>query len=507
MSITSYLRKKWNQIPFVRSSHAANRVRYAAAQLNHMTGGWLPAGTNVNELINQASPLVRNRARQLVRDFPPFAKATNALVRFIIGEGIQFQSRVIDGDGNPDVKSRTAIEDALKRFADECDVSGSPALRMNLNEIQQLAKRSEIEGGEKLVLRRPHYDQRNKFLPWGLQVIETDRLTDHGARCLKTNALSNGVEYDPRNGRIVAVHVGDEGMGAKKPARVLAENIHYGFDRQRAGQLRGMTLFAPALILANNLATALEAKMDRFKLLSKWMAFVTTPDVAGFQGQRAGSQQTQSGKPIEELENGIIEYLRPGEQVEFASMPSGTGDELAFAMFLLRLVSMTTDLPFEILTSDYSGLNYTTLRVGRNDFRQQMKPVQRREVYQLTKPVTESVIESAVLHGRTSLPGYWSNPWHYRRGVYIPPGLEPLDPQREFKAAVEAIKAGLKSPQQCILDWGGDPEQVLDDIAAWKVLCENRGLSFDLSSISTAKANNPAALDNESQGSKSRMVE
>lgn len=509
VGLSTFLRRQWNRLPVVRHFNELHRLRYAAARLNHLTGGWVPFGTDVNDLINQASPIIRNRTRQLVRDFPPFARATNALVRFIVGEGIQFQSRVVDDDNIPDVKARSAIEDAIKRFMDECDVSGSPAFRMHFNEIQQLAKRGEIESGEKLVIERPHLDPRNKFLPWGLQVIESDRLTNHGAKCLKGNELSSGVEYNPRTGRIVALHVADEGYGLGrigKTTRVLAEKVHYGFDRQRAGQLRGMTLFAPALLIAHDLSDALDAKMDRFKMLSKWLAIVTTPDPENFAGSRAGKKQTTLGTKIEELENATIEYLRPGEEIKFASMPQGSNDEIAFAMFMLRLVSMTTDLPFEILTSDYSGLNYTTLRVGRNDFRQQLKPVQRREVYQLTQPVVESTLDSAVLHGRLHLPRYWTNPWHYRRGVYIPPGQDPLDPQREFKAAVEAIKAGLKSPQQIILEWGGDPEQVLDDLAAWKVLCENRGLSFDLGSISTSDANNPAALEGASEERQFWMV-
>ena len=77
--------------------------------------------------------------------------------------------------------------------------------------------------------------------------------------------------------------------------------------------------------------------------------------------------------------------------------------------------------------------------------------------------------------------------------------MRPIDPQREFKAAVESIRAGLRSPQEIILERGGDPEQVLADLAAWREMCAERGLDFTqaLAGLSAANANNPAALEGE----------
>ena len=184
--------------------------------------------------------------------------------------------------------------------------------------------------------------------------------------------------------------------------------------------------------------------------------------------------------------------------MKFAAPHMRGGDSFqSFSRFLLRLASITVDLPYEILAGDYTGLNYTTLRVGRNDFMQQIAPVQSRHVLRFCAPVMRRVLDWAVITGRVALPGYWKNPWHYRRGVFIPPGMRPVDPLREMKAAIEGINSGLRSPQEVILERGGDPETVLDEAAEWKEMCAERDLDFSPSAADTSLANNPAAVAGE----------
>ena len=473
-----------------------DRSRYAAAQISHLTGGWRPVAEDVNTLITNSQHVVRERVRQLVRDFPPFTRAADNISAYVVGTGVVFQSKVLDADSNPDRRTRTLIEDALKRAMDEIDISGSSAFRQHYYELSALAKRQDFETGEFIAVWQPHKNQRNKFIPWGISLYEADRLSDLGAKPVGKNKVYNGVEVD-RAGRIVALHLADDGYSLKA-TRVPAENVVFGFDRQRPGQVRGMPCCAAAVLIAGSLKEAVGSELDAFKLASRYLAFVETPDPAGFQNVRkVGQGEDQDPEPIEYLENALIEYLRPGESIKLANNQRGDGAFQAFTKFMLQLTSLTTGTPYEMLTGDYSGLNYTTLRVSRNDFAQQMAPTVNRHVFQFEKPHVWRILEACVLSGRLNLPGYFTDPYHYRRGVFIPPGMRPIDPLKENKAAVEAIKAGLQSPQEIILARGGDPEAVLDDLREWQTMCDDRELVFDLSSISTANANNPAAVSGE----------
>jgi lambda family phage portal protein len=479
--------------------HGLRKRQYAAAQVTRLTGDWLPPNLRVNDLIAASAPVIRGRVRQMVRDFPPFYRAVNNMATFIIGDGIRFQSRATTPDGTPAKGVRQQIEDRFAAWMDEADVSG----KLHFHELQQLAVRQDGEAGEYIaVIRRPKRPGRH---PFALQFYESERLGDFGARVEAGNKLHQGVEYDAETGERVAYHFCDEGYGA--PTRVDAGLVLHDFRTLRPGQLRGVSPFAAALLIARDLDDYVNAEVDAAKMASKWLAFVTSPNPAEMQAFRLeGKPAGLQGKPTESLENAIIEYLRPGESVNFQNH-SRPGDPFeAFNRFVLRMISIVTDMPYELLSGDYAGLNYTTLRGIRNDFRKMLTPQQSRHILHLCRPTMRLWTETEALRDPSFLPGYYADPSRYLRGVWIPAGLPETDPQREIKANIEAIKAGLKAPQQVILERGDDPDAVLDALADWKTMCAERGLDFTeaVASASTAVANNPAALDAQADGSDGR---
>jgi lambda family phage portal protein len=484
--------------PVRRTDMKQERLRYAAAQMGRLVGDWFPVGVDVNALVSRASPLVRERTRQLVRDFPAFARATNSLATYVVGGGIRFQSRALTPQGEVAKKTRQSIEDMWRRWMDEADVSGSVAYSPHFYELMSLAKRQDVEQGEIFAVFQPHHAGRKTYLDMGVALYESERLAGLNAKAEGGNKIHDGVEYDAITGSPVAFHFIEDTL-IYRTVRVPAENVIFGLDRRRPGQLRGITPFAPALMLARDLAMTMDAEIDAAKLASKWLAVVKTQDSEAFQNGRAVEK---NGKPIEYLENAIIEYLEPGEDIEIQSHQRGGESFQGFCRFVLRLIAITADLPYEILSGDYTGMNYTTLRVGRNDFSQQIAPIQDRHVRHFCQPIFRRVLERAVLQGRVDLPGYWNDPWSYQRGVWISPGMKEVDPLREVKAAIEKIKGGLGSPQKYIMSLGDDPDEVLSDLKAWRAACAEMGLDFDamMGAASTANANNPAALspDDES---------
>ena len=97
-----------------------------------------------------------------------------------------------------------------------------------------------------------------------------------------------------------------------KPFRVNASDVIDGFKTLRPGQIRGISVFTPVVLLANDLADFMDATLERAKLAAKWLAFIKTPNPMQFQAARG--VKTEDYKRIEELENALIEYLRPGKK-------------------------------------------------------------------------------------------------------------------------------------------------------------------------------------------------
>lgn len=478
---------------------------YAAAKVTRSTGDWIPVNQDPNVLIRSSAPMLRARVRQLVRDCPHFARAVNVQVEFTVGTGTHFQSRVqnprwVPGSTEPrlDRMACQKIEDAVSWWMDEADATG----RLYFGELERLAKRQDVEVGEFLFVKTFIKDP-NRYIPFAVMAYETDWLTSDYSQVAEGNQVEQGKEFDPLTGRIVAYHfrrpsgfgIYDLGTASGKTTRIPAEYVVSGFDQQRPGQLCGVSPLVTAVLIANDLDDYIGATVDTAKLAAKYLAIIETADPAAFQGARA--QTAATGQKIEELENAIIEYLRPGEKVTFAKNDTPGNNFSPFTKFILRVMAIASGVSYSLLSGDYSDTNYTTLRGERQDLLRMFKYPQFRHVKHFTAPLIQEAIGWAVMSGKLNLPGYATNPRPWWRASYIPPGAEPIDPLRESKANRDDMESGLRSPQEIAASRGRDLEEIYDEIAEAKAMADERGLTFG--EVDTALAGNPAALGAEEE--------
>lgn len=476
--------------------HTEKIRQYAAAKASRLLGDWLPANQDVNTIIRQSDKTLKSRTRQLVRDFPYFNRAINTLVNYTVGTGIRFQGHTRKNDGTFNKKIIAQIEDAVAWGLEELDASG----KLHGYELERLAKRQDVESGEFLFVKTLIKDPK-RYIPYALMPYETDWLTDSYTTAAKGNVIDQGIEYDPQTGRVVAYHFAvpsgyapSSVTASTKTQRILAENVIHNFHTLRPGQLRGVSPFVTAILVAHDLGDYLDAEIDTAKQAARYLAFVKTPDISGFQGLRTTTDST-TGQKIESIENAIIEYLRPGEDISIAQHNRPNANFEGFVRFILHIVAVATDVTYELLTSDYDGINYSNLRGIRNDFSVMMKPHQQRHITHFSRPVTHDIITHAVIAGRLNIPGFFGNQRHYFKGTYTPPGMESIDPLREGKAWIDQIKAGLRSPQEIAAARGRDYEEIITEIAEAKKIAEQKGLDWNaLFDISTTTTQNPAKL-------------
>ncbi len=159
------------------------------------------------------------------------------------------------------------------------------------------------------------------------------------------------------------------------------------------------------------------------------------------------------------------------------------------------MLSVATGAPYELISGDYQGLNFSTARIVRNDFSQQLRPIAVRHIRQFGLPTIRKAIETAVLSGKLSLPGYWRNRRRYEESEWQPPGMEAVDPLREAKSQIEAIAYGLKSPQEVARERGRDLEDIYNEIKTAQDLAREKGLVFERANM--PEKSNPAAVMEE----------
>lgn len=454
-----------------------NVRQYAAAKSGRLIFDWSPIDATVNDEIRTSSSAVRTRVRQLVRDFGPLSRAVDILETLIVGpDGYAWQSKHA---------RRRELEQAMSRWAEQADASG----RLHFCELQQLAERQVCECGEYLFLK---VRDPKAWAPFQLLAMEPDRLAAPTSTGRAT--VDQGVEYEPMTGRVTAYYL-DRGEYRRDIVRVPAADVLHGYHWLRPGQLRGISPFVSGVLLAHDLAQYVDAEIDGAKMAAKYLAMVETPDMAAFQLSRGIGDDAGAGSQpqrIDELENAVIEYLNPGEKITLASSPRpGSGFE-PFVRFILRMLSITTGVPYDILSGDYSQANYSSSRLARNDFSALIATRQRRRVRHLCQPALAEAMDAMVMAGRLELPGYWRDPWPWLEGRWTVPGLPPVDPLKESKAQRDQIDATLCSEIETAAARGRDYEEILDEIARAKQLREERGLVAE--QASTATASNPATI-------------
>lgn len=467
---------------------------YNAAEASRLDS-WQMAGQSINLLVSGAGPRLRSRVRDLVRNFPLFTRAVNGYTAYVLGQGARFQSLAMLPDGTPNKPARAAIETRFKAWMDEADIGR----RMHWYEMQALLCRQIMETGEALFVKKFRRSGW-RINPFCLMPLEDDRLSSLGAAPDGNARLLDGVEYDPASGQALAFHVLDDGYGGRVDRVPAADMLHL-FQTLRPGQLRGVTPFAPAILFARAMADYTQAELDAAKMQSKYLAFVKSGDPQLFQNARnirlpgkGGNPAEQKSQPVENLENAVIEYLRSGEDIILSSPPSRPGDAFnRFENFVARMVSVTTDVPYELISGDYSGVNYSTLKASRVDSQMLLIPHKQLLEHQNVAPVFRAWLDCDALTRPDLYPHYWDNPELYRKGRWIHGGLPSVDPLRDGNADVLAVNNGFKAPQEVIMARGGDPDEVLSLSTEW---ASRRNAALDLPEAGpmASMKNNPAAL-------------
>lgn len=451
------------------------RRMYAAARPTDDACGWVPLEQDANAVIRSSAKTVRARVRQLVRDFPYFDRAVKISTAFVVGTGIRLQVRMYGPDGKLDRTRNEKIEEAWLRWAEHADTSG----RLSFDDLQTLAERQRLECGEYFFIKRYH---KNRFR---LQPIEPDRLISHGAAPEAGNEIEQGIEYDKLTGEPLFYWFEDDTL-KRRTIRVPAKYVIHGFSTLRPGQMRGISPLVSCVMVAGDLAELLDSELDATRIQSKYLGFVRSNDIPGFQNARDSKDSRK--RRVEHLENATLEYLRTGDEITLATINrQGTTFE-PFVKFNLRTLAIGANVTYELLTGDYDLISYSNLRGIRLDLSAMLRPAQHDHISWLCRPTFSTWCDwQALVNPGLLSPSRVIAPWEQ---VWIGPGMESPDPLKEIKAFAEELKLGVRSPQEWAARRGRDLEEILDEIREAKRMAEERGLT--LGELINALAQTPA---------------
>lgn len=449
---------------------APSRRDYAAAASNRLTLDWARGGnTSANADLYRALDTLRARSRALCND-NAYARRFLGMVsaNVVGGPGVLLQARVYNAPGKPDEGANDAIESAWARWGARgtCDVTG----RLSWRDLQTLVIKTVARDGEALI-RRIRGSAANNDYGYALQVLDIDRLDTRLMRAPENgrNEIRMGVEIDAY-GRAVAYwlrpyHPGDQWHVAQAQVtadhqRIPADEILHVYTADRPEALRGVPWLHAAMIQLQNLGGYEEAAVIAARVGASKMGFFTTPD-----GQPGADGEDADGVPFSEAEPGAFGVLPEG--VAFTPFNPDYPHAM-FAQFVsaaLRGVASGLGVAYHALANDLDGVNFSSIRAGTLEERDQWIGLQAWFIDAFIEPVYQDWLTHALAFGRITLGNgsplpvekrekFSAHTWQPRRWQWV-------DPLKDMEASVLAIQNGLKAPQDVAAELGVDYEDVL----------------------------------------------
>ncbi len=454
---------------------AAGRGRRALA--------WMPGNPGAVAAMLATSTELRIKSRDLVRRNAWAQAGIEAFVANAVGTGIKPQSL------SDDEQFKTEVQALWRDWVEEADAAG----QTDFYGLQSLACRAMLEGGECLIRLRPRRPEDGLAVPLQLQLLEPEHLPMHLNTDLSSgNVVRSGIEFDAM-GRRVAYHLYRShpedgglapmsGQGGMDTVRVDAREVIHLYRVLRPGQIRGEPWLSRALVKLNELDQYDDAELVRKKTAAMFAGFVTRQNPEdNLMGESAANAE---GIALAGLEPGTLQILEPGEDIKFSDPADVGGSYSEFLRTQFRAVAAAIGITYEQLTGDLTGVNYSSIRAGLLEFRRRCEMVQHSVlVHQMCRPVWAAWMKQAVLASALDAPGYArggpARRRQYQQAKWVPQGWQWVDPEKEYKAMLLAIRAGLMSRSEAISANGYDAEDVDREIAADNQRADDLGLIFD----------------------------
>ena len=469
---------------------------YEAAAATRRTTGWTPATSDINTLIFRSADTLRSRSRDMVRRNPWATNALDAFVGNCIGTGIKPQSQ------HPDARIKEQIQALWLRWTDEADAAGLT----DFYGLQAIACRSVMEAGECFIRLRPRLPKDGLSVPLQLQLLEAEHLPANETRKLENgNYIRAGIEFNGIGKRVAyhlyRQHPGDTSnpMASTELVRVPVDSVLHLFRPIRPGQLRGQPWLTQVLIKLYELVQYDDAELVRKKTAAMFAGFVTK-SAPEDQILSEGTPDS-TGAALAGLEPGTLQVLLPGEDVKF-STPADVGATYeTFMRVQLRSIAAGMGITYEQLTGDLTGVNYSSIRAGLLEFRRRCEQfVHQVMVFQMCRPVWNAWLRAAILAGALDIDSEDAALYEVR---WIPPGFAWVDPLKDIKAQILAVRAGFISRSEVVSQGGYDAETIDREIAADNERADSLGLRHE-SDARQSDAPKAAREDESEEGEEGR---
>ena len=296
--------------------------------------GFTTSRAHVNSLIAASGPEMNARARWLVRNNGYAANAIESWAANTVGDGISPNSSIAQAS------RKDAVQRLWLAWTDDADAEGLT----DFYGLQRRTAREVFMTGEVFLRFRPRRPEDGLVVPLQVQMLPSEMLPlAHNAADGNGNIIRQGIEFD-RVGRRTAFHFlrrhpgdsTDPGLSGET-VRVPASEVLHVIDPVEAGQLRGVSRFAPAIVKLFLLDQYDDAELDRKKVAAMYAMFVTSP---------APDNPLAPHDEEYEVAPGQVVRLDPGEDVTVSAPADSGATYEPFQYRTLLQISAALGIPY-----------------------------------------------------------------------------------------------------------------------------------------------------------------
>jgi lambda family phage portal protein len=463
-------------LAWVSPSAAANRMRvfaaidakrsYDGATMGRRGAGFKGArADSANGAIGPALAKLRERSSDLVRNTWIGSRTIDVLSAHTIGTGITVAWR------------DKRAQDLWDEWCLVADIEGEK----DFAGVQNVAFRSMLERGDSGVRMIPRTIGSGRAVPLALQVTEGDIIATERDGVFDKKRSRLGVVLGDWNERLgywlYRDHPSEPTIWKTPqlvPNFVPRQDFCHLYRPLRAGQVRGVPLLAPVTQGIRDYYDALDAMVVKLRMEACYGMIINSTDPTRNLAEATGGRRDDAGRNIEGMAPGMIYRAGLGETITSFS-PSGAGQFEPVGMTALMGIASGGMVTYDQLTGDLRQANYSSMKAGDRIFKRLVEQQQWLSlVPMLMHRVSERFLDIAITAGKLK-----ERKAPYMR-EYVMPAVVPIDPLKDLKADILAVRAGRISPQEFINEWGRDWRKVLAETKQFWAEADKDGLTLDI---------------------------
>lgn len=279
------------------------------------------------------------------------------------------------------------------------------------------------------------------------------------------------------------------GQFARIPAMIgHRRGIFHIFRPDAEEQYRGVSCLASAVKFLRHLNDSID-----YELLAQVLAASFPVFIGLEQGQPLPynvEEESEEGEKhyYQDIPPGMVMYGNKGEKPEVLESKRPSQNFLSFCELVLRILSSSLEIPYEVLTKDFSKTTYSSARAALLEAWRVYEVYRSFFVRQYCQPIWRMVQEEAYLRGYLLLPegapDFYEGMTYWCNTRWIGPARGYIDPTKEIAANIAAIDAGLMSRSEAIAERGGDFDEIAEQLAREQARYAELGISVSTGNTS-----------------------